>query len=215
MARGGYYHGDEYIEYKDGNLAGVYGSSSNRNAKRRSVYNSGNYNKSNNYTYQDYERNHPDRLVCRVCGSVYNKYKYTRCPHCYPESSKGNRQYNIKSNDSSLTTCPTCGRKIIAGSLCPLCHITCQKCGKRYNKHSNSNCPYCKASKPKPKPKISKSKYSNKSNYKTNWSYTSNYDKNERNKHRVNENNRKSGNDNFILGCCIGLIILFLMFAIL
>ena len=107
MARNGYFHGDEYIEYKKGNLAGVYGSSSNRNSKRKSVYNSGNYNKSNNYTYQDYERNHPDRLVCRVCGSVYNKYKYTRCPHCYPKYNfYPTTHHKPKSNNTSTNFKP-------------------------------------------------------------------------------------------------------------
>ena len=165
------------------------------------------------YVRKYYERDHPDRLICEVCGSVYNKHKYARCPHCYHESSKSERQYRFSSGRQytesshgiSLTTCPTCGRKIIAGILCPLCHITCPRCGKRYNKHLNSNCPYCKTSKPKLTSKSTK----------VNLSYTPNYDKNERNKHRFNENNRKSGSDNFILGLCIGLFILFLIFAFL
>ena len=30
------------------------------------------------YTHQDYERSHPDRLICGICGSVYNRYKYEK-----------------------------------------------------------------------------------------------------------------------------------------
>ena len=45
MVRGGYFHGDEYMPYKDGNLTR---SSSSRSYSKKTVHNSGTYNKSRN-----------------------------------------------------------------------------------------------------------------------------------------------------------------------
>lgn len=95
-------------------------------------------------------------ILCPSCGRWHFNGYGGHCPFCgYSRVKRSHRHdivpvsYNKKSNDSSLTTCPTCGRKIVAGSLCPLCHITCSNCGKKY-KMSYYCCPYCKTSKPKP-----------------------------------------------------------------
>lgn len=55
MTRKGYYHGDKFITYKRGNLAGKYGPSSKNNYAKKTVYNSGNYNKSKNNHKSDYK----------------------------------------------------------------------------------------------------------------------------------------------------------------
>lgn len=130
MARKGYYHGDEFIEYKRGNLAGQYGTSSKNRYAEKTVYNSGTYYKSwnNHKSSHKTENSNPDfstskkgknsfltsdnqyskRLEsnkCIFCGKEYNRNIYMLCPYCYIECSRCGRKYNTKLHSS----CPDCG----------------------------------------------------------------------------------------------------------
>ena len=85
-------------------------------------------------------------VKCKFCGRLYYRSNKGPCPHCNkskPQKCPSEKYEKSKSKSDSLTTCPTCGRKIIKGSLCPLCYITCSKCGKRYNKNRYDACPHC------------------------------------------------------------------------
>ena len=123
MARKGYYHGDEFIEYKRGNLAGQYGPSSKKYAKK-TVYNSGTYNRSkkshppdDNISKKDKnsfltsDNQYSKRLEsnkCVFCGKKYNRNIYMLCPYCYVKCSRCGRKYNTKLNSA----CPNCGSSI-------------------------------------------------------------------------------------------------------
>ena len=111
MARGGYFHGDEYIEYKDGNLAP---SRSSPSYAKKTVYNSGTYNKSKNYHKSSYSRsvNSSNYKHNWSCAPKYDKNYYERNKHRFNNvnrnKSKNNQGYRKKSRNNGSTSSFAC-----------------------------------------------------------------------------------------------------------
>ena len=158
IVKGGYYHGDDYIHYKDGNLAGP-PSSSNKSVSKKSFFESENYKKARNKQKkirQYRERNSSTMKktdimvlpkICGICDNVYDKYEYEKCPYCYDTCPKCGKSYKRKTYDS----CPHCSQtqsnaKHYAPQFQKVAEnvfVKCPKCGRQYNKNIYSKCPTC------------------------------------------------------------------------
>lgn len=139
MTRGGYYHGDKYI-----------GPSSKHKYAKKTVYNSGTYNKSRS----NHKSTNKSKKSCPQTSNISKRDNNSFL------TSDGKYSKRLESNK-----CIFCGKTYNRNihMLCPHCFIKCSRCGKKYSTIRNKSCPHCGNINPKT---------SNKSNSKPNYSKT-------------------------------------------
>lgn len=105
MARGGYFHGDEYIPYKAGNLAD---SSSSRRYAKKTIHNSGTYNKSRNI--YNYRTNYKSRNTYKTHNKPYTQFNDSNfkpnwsCAPDYDENYYERNKHRIKYKTNKKST---------------------------------------------------------------------------------------------------------------
>lgn len=148
MARGGYYHGDDYIPYNDGNLAHSSKSTTNSPSYKKSFFESESYKKTRKKQKklrQIRERN-PSSLrdilmpeICDTCDKVYDKFKYKKCPYCNNLKVKSDfkPKYREEIIHKTKKSVPQY-QKVVKNVF-----VKCPKCGRQYNETIYSKCPKC------------------------------------------------------------------------